>query len=356
MAIPVSVPVDEGLHGPEPARSVEGAAVRRQRSLLGGRSMLIDVVRGIAITLVVWGHTNQGIIHRGWWGASKIGEHMDAAVYTFHMPAFFFVSGTFLCAGVEKRGMGRYTVQRLRTVIYPYLLWSAIFYVGLVAFRRYTVQGVPAVHTYLSNVATGNVSWFLPTIFVALMLGMLLRTVPMALLFAGSAVVGMTVPALGVGDIDRALHELPFLVAGMWVGLRFERVEGVPKVWGGVAAGAIAWGIWAMAAGGGRWLEWLYLPLGLLGTLMLLLVARVLGRGWAARGFAWAGEASFGIFLLSQFPQGGGRELVRQVLHTTWPLPQLVIPTALAVGLPGLMYQYRERLRIGWMFVWPFSG
>ena len=352
MAISGSVPVNESFDAPVEAaraRPTETTAVREQRSLL------IDVVRGIAISLVVWGHTNQGIMRRGWWGASKLGEHMNAAIYAFHMPAFFFVSGTFLLAGVEKRGMRRYTVQRLRTVIYPYLLWSAIFYEGLIAFRRYTVQGVQAVPTYLWNVVTGNVSWFLPTIFVALMLGMLLRRVPMALLFAGSAVAAMTVPALGVGDIDRALHELPFLVAGMWVGLRFERMERLPKGWSAAGAVTIAVALWAIAAGSTRWLDWLYLPLGLLGTLLLLLVARVLGRGWGARGFAWAGEASFGIFLLSQFPQGGGRELVRQVLHTTAPWPQLVIPTILAVGLPGLLYQYRERLRIGWMFVWPFG-
>jgi hypothetical protein len=57
----------------------------------GTRSNLVDIVKGIAIILVAYGHTAQGAVHRGWWtgpGAS----FSRAFIYSFHMPAFFFVA------------------------------------------------------------------------------------------------------------------------------------------------------------------------------------------------------------------------------------------------------------------------
>jgi hypothetical protein len=99
---------------------------------------------------------------------------------------------------------------------------------------------------------------------------------------------------------------------------------------------------------------YLFIPLGLLGTLMLMLIALCLRQSTTARALAWAGEASFGIFVLSSFPQGGGREIIARLFHTTAPLLQLIFPTLLAVLIPAWLYHHRVRLHIQWMFIWPF--
>jgi fucose 4-O-acetylase-like acetyltransferase len=322
------------------------------------RSMIIDIVRGIAITLVVLGHTNQGIIHRGWWGPSphNPGTYLDVAIYTFHMPAFFFVSGIFLCAGVEKRGQGHYTRDKLRTMIYPYLLWAVIFYVALDFLQRFVVQYHLSIRQYALATVTGNVSWFLPTIFVTVMLGMLLRRIPMPLLFVIASAAAFFWHPVGATDIDSAISHLPFLVAGMWVGRRFEILERIPRALSAIGAISLASLILVLTIHGVTQSRYLFIPLGLLGTLMLMLIAQLLGRTTLARFFAWAGEASFGIFLLSQFPQGAGREILLRFAHTTAPIPQLLVPTFLAVILTGWIYQYRVRLHIGWMFIWPFGS
>src|ERR1700758_4137761 len=91
------------------------------------RSMIVDVVRGIAIVLVVLEHTNQGVFNRGWWGRPAMGIHLDSAIYSFHMPAFFFASGIFVNASIAKRGPWQFTLTKLKTLIYPYVLWSFIF-------------------------------------------------------------------------------------------------------------------------------------------------------------------------------------------------------------------------------------
>jgi fucose 4-O-acetylase-like acetyltransferase len=56
---------------------------------------VVNIVKGIAIILVVYGHTAQGMVHRGWW-ASSGAAFSHTFIYSFHMPAFFFVAGLFV--------------------------------------------------------------------------------------------------------------------------------------------------------------------------------------------------------------------------------------------------------------------
>ena len=320
------------------------------------RDILIDVVRGLAIMLVVLGHTNQGMLHRGWWGTSTIGVRLNEAIYAFHMPAFFFVSGVFLRAGVEKRTPKRYTIEKLRTMIYPYILWTCIFAIATIPFARYMVQTTPSFKTFFYNLATGNFSWFLPTLFVALMIGMLTRNVPMTLLFPLSILVSLTLPHTDIVLEDRAFRELPFLIAGMWLGSFVIRMQAVSIAAAAISALLCAVIIIVVTSQPFGASKYLFVPLGLLGTLMLMLLARCLGRSRPSRAIAWVGAASFGIFLLSSFPQGAGREIVLRLLHTTSPWLQLLIPTSLAVAIPAWLYHHRIRLHIAWLFVWPFAS
>jgi fucose 4-O-acetylase-like acetyltransferase len=316
--------------------------------------MLIDVVRGLAISLVALGHTNLGIYNRGWWGDSNTGARLTYAIYAFHMPAFFFVSGVFLRPGVEKRGEWHYTLQKLRTMVYPYVLWASIFAAATIPFAHFTSQTTPSLKLFLFDLITGNSFWFLPTLFLALMLGMLTRRIPMPLLFALSVIACLWIPHTNVGFEERAVRNFPFLVAGMWMGNSFTLMQRGPALAAAVLAAVFAVVIVVVTGKPYAFSSYLSIPLGLLGTLMLMLVARCLGQSAPARAFSWIGAASFGIFLMSSFPQGAGRELVTRVLHTNAPLPQLIFPTLLALLAPAWLYHHRVRLHIQWMFTWPF--
>ena len=154
---------------------------------------------------------------------------------------------------------------------------------------------------------------------------MLVRRVPMPLLFVLSALVSLYWPVTGLVFVDRGLNHLPFLVVGMWVGRSFEQVERVPAVLAG--AGAAVLFVVILLFTGSRYFysPYPFIPLGLLGTLMLLLVSRVLARTPTARLLAWAGSGSIGIFLLSAYFQVIGREVLVRVFHTTAPYPQLIL-------------------------------
>src|SRR5271154_4907855 len=87
----------------------------------GVRSNIVDVVKGIAIILVVYGHTAQGMTHRGWW-VGRGASFSHTFIYSFHMPAFFFVAGLFVSGSIAKRGNKLFTIDKLKTILYPYVL------------------------------------------------------------------------------------------------------------------------------------------------------------------------------------------------------------------------------------------
>ncbi len=319
-----------------------------------GRSLLIDVVKGLAIALVALGHTNQGEMNRGWWGASHAGRLMDAFIYSFHMPAFFLVSGVFLCASAEKRGTWGFVAQKLRTILFPYAFWWMILPFAPLLFGRYMIIKAPDAHLLFVDLVTGNGAWFLPALFVSVTLAMLLRRVPLGLLFVATAVLAFYWRALYIDAIDRGITDLPFVVAGMWLGRRLELLDRVPLWLSAALAALLGTGLFAFTSrvtDGGE-LHSAAMPMGLAGAAMLLLLGRALGTGRVARAVAWVGIGSVAVFLFSPFPQGGVRELLVW-LHVTQPAVQLLVPTFVAIVIPAWIYQHRERLHIGWTLALP---
>ncbi len=319
------------------------------------RSLLIDILRGLSIALVVLGHTDEGTLHRLWWNGSMTGYRIKFFIYSFHMPAFFFVSGIFLFSSVQKRGGWRFTIEKLRTMIYPYLLWACIYAPFPIYYSKFLRSAPVSWSGFAADMLTARYSWFLPTIFFTVIVGMLLRRVPMPLLFVLSALVSLYWPVTGLVFVDRGLNHLPFLVAGMWAGRSFERMERLPAVLAAAGAAVLFVAILLLTGSHFLYSRYLFIPLGLMGTLMLLLVSRVLARTPPAQLLAWAGSGSIGIFLLSAYFQVIGRETLVRVFHTTAPYPQLIFPSLLALLVPAWIYQNRIRLHIGWMFVWPYN-
>lgn len=82
------------------------------------RDVLIDIVKGIGILLVVFGHTNKGPVRD--------------FIYLFHMPLFFYLSGSTF--SLSKNKCDKYDikydiVKRMRSILIPYFLFSVISFV-----------------------------------------------------------------------------------------------------------------------------------------------------------------------------------------------------------------------------------
>ncbi|MGL4314447.1 MAG: acyltransferase family protein, partial [Sphingomonas sp.] len=92
------------------------------------RDLTADVIRGIAIILVVFGHANRGMIEAAGQAAPPALRQIDFVIYTTHMPAFFLLAGYFAGLALARHRRRDYAASRGWAVIYPYLLWSLIFW------------------------------------------------------------------------------------------------------------------------------------------------------------------------------------------------------------------------------------
>lgn len=82
----------------------------------------VNIAKGIAIFLVVYGHVIDGLADSGYTFASYEVQH--GIIYSFHMPLFFFLSGLFF-DNMLKRELLTVIKSRALSLLYPY------FYGGL---------------------------------------------------------------------------------------------------------------------------------------------------------------------------------------------------------------------------------
>lgn len=320
------------------------------------RNQSVDIVKGVAIILVVLGHVGQGMNHRHlldttWYFLS---EHF---IYSFHMPAFFFIAGLFLDHSLAKRGPRGFAAEKVRTVIYPYLLWPLLTLPLLPWISQYQSGPHPTIPAYLTNVLVGNAGWFLFTLFFVLMLALLTRRLPLWVRLVLAIPLSYFWPNTGHHGIDAIFWEYIFVVTGQLVGSRISKVQNIHKavaavlcvtLFAGIAFATIYYGLPGLPRS-------LFIPLGLVGTAGLFLFAEAIPFPVVATTIAWFGEASIAIYLLSPYFQGATRQILFQVFHTTAILPHIVLQTLVATVFPALLYYNRERFHIEWFFRMPKS-
>jgi len=337
--------------------SREGESLFTREPITSGtRSNIVDIVKGIAIILVVFAHTAQGMVHRGWWD-SPGASFSRTFIYSFHMPAFFFVAGLFVTGSIAKRGDKHFTIDKLKTILYPYVLFAVISAAIEPLIGRFK-SGTSPFHwkIFLLNLADGEASWFLFVLFFCLMLALVAVRVPMWLRLLGAALVGMTLP-LGPPLISEVPREFCFLAAGMWVSTRIHRLERAGAA--GAALGFILLTVFQVMVisiyGASVLGRWTYIVPGLTGTAGLFLLAKLLDELRFGDGLAWVGRASLAVFLLHAFAQGATREVLLSVFHTQEFWLQLLLPTLFATLLPAIIWYQQDRWNVDWLFEWPFS-
>ena len=94
-----------------------------------GRVNWIDAAKGTGIILVVIGHTLRGLESANI--LSFVGDfgRVDAAIYAFHMPLMFMLSGLFIHKALPQ-GWLDYTMKHAQRLIWPLFLWTYIFFIS----------------------------------------------------------------------------------------------------------------------------------------------------------------------------------------------------------------------------------
>ncbi|MCX6889986.1 MAG: acyltransferase [Verrucomicrobia bacterium] len=101
-----------------------------------GRVQWVDCFKGLCIVLVVYGHVAGGLAAGGLIEKSSCFMSSRCWVYLFHMPAFFFAAGLF-AARAQGRSLLEFLRSRLTTLVYPYVVWTALVAVSHMFLTRF---------------------------------------------------------------------------------------------------------------------------------------------------------------------------------------------------------------------------
>lgn len=188
--------------------STDAASVARRP-----RTGWIDGARGIGIILVVFAHALRAL-HPQVATAPAWVQASDRAIYSFHMPLFFLLSGLFAWRSLAA-GRGRFAADKLVTIAYPYFLWSLVEGGIELLFARDANTPLDPTDMLLIPVAPIEQFWFLYALFLCQL--MLLACYPSRAVLVAVACVGVIAATmLGTGPMPlRALAFLPYVALGV---------------------------------------------------------------------------------------------------------------------------------------------
>lgn len=120
------------------------------------RKHWIDIAKGIAIILMVVGHTS-------------IPNVASNFIYAFHMPLFFIASG--FVSNYGKHTIWKYIKHKFYAIMLPFLTYSTV-----VALLLYCI-GMLDIDHLIKNGWEGYALWFIPVLFLASILAMLISRI-----------------------------------------------------------------------------------------------------------------------------------------------------------------------------------
>ncbi|UWR34016.1 acyltransferase [Sulfitobacter sp. W027] len=304
----------------------------------------IEQAKGLGIILVVFGHAWRGVDASGLAIPQPVFDAVDAAIYAFHMPLFFFLSGLVFLQSRPFGTLGGFAAGRLVRLLWPLALWTWIFF-GIKMLAG-DAQNETASLTSFPLIPFPPLAhfWFLWALFLLhIVMGVVIWAVPRNWLphrvRLGAA--AATLVALGTAGawgylgpwLQPALIHLPYFLAGLALSGFADRVA-PPPLAGAAAALAVLLIVLAATTvyGAGH----------ALAILLCLSVALSGASDW--RPLIWGqwlqriGSASLAIYVMHTIFSAAVREVLLMTGVTDVAV-HLVVGTAVGLGLPYLAYR-----------------
>ena len=326
----------------------------------------LDIAKGLGIVAVVIGHTLGGLIDVPHAPVPAAFRAIFLALYIVHMPLFFLLAGLLVSQRIA-RSARRFGVDLLRSIVWPYFLWSTAQY--SVIFVSGSLVNAPVTQFWRAiarlPVATVSQFWFLYVLFFLHLAALILLPRLGRTAFLALALAGKIVPAV------IALPALPrlflthggFYALGVWLGLaglehirvRLPRLSRLAPVSAVLALAVVALAafltivndapFWARKSSDIAAMAWRLptVPASLLGIAAAILVAMAL-RGRIAAAFAYLGRASMAIFVLHVMFVAGIRIVLVKLFHQHDPVILLAFGVTAGFGASLLCYVAARRL------------
>lgn len=323
----------------------------------------VDRLKGIGIILVVAGHVLRGLDGSGLGGENFSYFHnLDRAIYSFHMPLFFFVSGFLFYKGVLSASPFALVVNKVKLLLYPYFVWSVLQGLLEVFFSRYT-NGRADLGSIASIVWMPRAQfWFLYVLFLIFLVFSLCER------FCGSLRYGLLIL------ISLILFFLAFRFDGYWI-LKPFSVSFVFFVFGFLFNNivtffermsflfAIVLGFLGLSMQIYAWnlKDWMYLDstlfsLALAFVMIYLIVAFCMlfsGRGVVSYFLAYLGRLSMPIYLMHILVGSGVRIILVKFFGVSDYFVNLFMGIVLGILVPILIYRIFMRNSLRCLFVFP---
>lgn len=89
------------------------------------RNLYLDVIKGFAIILVVYGHCLQ---YGSTLSCDKLyfDDWVFKAIYSFHMPLFMLVSGYLFYGSVSRHSTKHIVKTRFTSLLVPIIIWNTL--------------------------------------------------------------------------------------------------------------------------------------------------------------------------------------------------------------------------------------
>jgi fucose 4-O-acetylase-like acetyltransferase len=315
------------------------------------RNQIIDIMRGTGILLVVLGHSIQKNI------PNYLDNFLFRAIYTFHMPLFFLISGYLMYETLNGSRL-QWIKDKAIYLLIPHLLFNIIYYpmssTGLANYPDWPAMFSFPIWMKNSNLLNEG-EWFLWTLFTCFCLMLLVDWVErkrsnrifwvfvIALIFCLGAL-----PSIA-GDNWLRIFEFKFFGPMMIIGYLIARHKStlkkyiVPACIIGVLSFSMLMTydnasprpqidlIQYIFKGGLNYYFTKYFQ-ALSGISMVLLIAIGINKiKFVSRIFAWLGVISLGIYLFSQCFSGVafGNGSIRVLSGFTFSLLLSIIPTVI---------------------------
>jgi fucose 4-O-acetylase-like acetyltransferase len=99
------------------------------------RIVWIDIIKGFAIFLVVFGHETMRVTQQSFVELTKY-------IYSFHIPLFFVISGMLF---VKNGTFNEYIIKKIKTIIIPYVSFSILLYVFWLVVGRHVSSSTDVI-------------------------------------------------------------------------------------------------------------------------------------------------------------------------------------------------------------------
>jgi fucose 4-O-acetylase-like acetyltransferase len=125
----------------------------------------LDISKGILIVLVVFGHVWRAVYNNSILHNEILYHRVDNWIYSFHMPAFFFLAGIFAVKSADNSSITSFIGNKIRKILYPYLLWATLQTSLQIAMTGSTTSTLTTKDLLLIPFAPVMQFWFLYALF-----------------------------------------------------------------------------------------------------------------------------------------------------------------------------------------------